>query len=391
MKMTKPVYLDHNATTPVDSRVIEAMLPYFTDVFGNASSVDHRHGVAAHSATESARGAVARLIGARTEEIVFTSGATESNNLALIGAAFANKDKGRHIITTAIEHPAVHETLDYLKTQGFDVTRVPVTSKGLVDPAEVERAIRPDTILASVMMANNEIGTIQPVDAIGAITKPRGILLHTDATQAACALAVDVERFGVDLLSLSAHKMYGPKGIGALYVRRRNPRVKLQPILHGGGHERGLRSGTLNVPAIVGLGTASDLARSERKKDQTRIHRLRDSLLRAIQAVHPSAELNGAPEPRLPGNLNVWLPGVENRALIQLVADEVSLSAGSACTTTEVTPSHVLLAIGRSELQSHQSVRLSPGRFTTASDVETAARSIARALERLAKIPARVE
>lgn len=385
--MTRPVYLDHNATTPVDPRVLEAMLPYFKDHFGNASSVDHVHGARANTAIEASREAVAKLLGSRTEEVIFTSGATESNNLALVGAALANKDRGRHIISTAIEHPAVQETLEHLAANGFEVTTLPVQPDGRLDPAAVETAVRPDTILVSVMMANNEIGTIQPIEAIGALTKPRGIILHTDAAQAATTIPIDVEGSNIDLLSLSAHKIYGPKGVGALFVRRRNPRVKIAPMLHGGGHERGLRSGTLNVPGIVGMGVASDLARTERRKDIPRVQKLRDALLRDIKDAVPGVEVNGSMEHRLASNLNVWLPGIENRAIIQLVSPIVSLSAGSACTTTEVTPSHVLLAIGRTELQSHQSIRLAPGRFTKVDEVATVGRAIKDATERLLKVP----
>lgn len=381
--MMAPIYLDYNSTTPVDPRVLEKMLPYFAQEFGNAASIDHLHGNAAAGAVEQAREEIARSIGAKSDEVIFTSGATESNNLALLGAARANASRGKHIISCVTEHPAVLDVLAYLQTEGFEVTLLPVSRDGLLNPEEVRSAIRSDTILVSIMAANNEIGTLASLGRIGEIARAHGAVFHTDATQALSAVEIDVDRDKIDLLSLSAHKCYGPKGIGALFVRARNPRIKLTPVFHGGGHERGFRSGTLNVPGIVGLGEALRLARQSMKRENVRLSNLRGELLRRLQETCPDLTVNGSLDQRLPGNLNVWLPGVENRALIRLVADQVSISAGSACTTTKVTPSHVLLAIGLAEEQAHQSIRLSSGRFTALADIETAATALDKGIKRI--------
>lgn len=383
-----PIYLDYNATTPVDPRVLEAMLPYFSVEFGNASSVDHLHGATASVAVDDARERIAKTIGARVEEIVFTSGATESNNLAIIGAALSEKARGKHVIVSCIEHPAVLEAADYLSGLGFEITRIPVDHAGLVSPDSIVSALRQDTVLVSVMAANNEIGTIQRIREIGAVVKAHGATFHTDAAQAIAHVPIDVDDDNVDLLSISGHKIYGPKGIGVLYVRRRNPRVNLRPLTHGGGHERGLRSGTLNVPAIIGMAKALDIAKAERKREVARLSKQRDSLLENVRRSFPGLIVNGSMERRLPGNLNVLLPGIENRALIQLVSPVISISAGSACTTTEVTPSHVLLAIGRSELEAHHSFRASIGRYTSDKDVAQAGAEIAAAVQRLQKMHA---
>lgn len=377
------IYLDYNATTPVDPKVLERMLPYFTEVFGNASSVDHIHGVDASKAVEEARAQVAGAIGAHPSEIIFTSGATESNNLAILGAAFANASRGKHVITTVIEHPSVLEAFDELERRGYEVTRLPVDSDGRIKPASLEGALRPDTILVSVMTANNEIGTLQPIRELGALLAARNVILHTDAAQALAHVDLHVERDGVHLVSLSSHKSYGPKGVGALYVRHRKGRVALFPQTFGGGHERALRSGTLNVPGIVGLGAAASIAKATRAKESKRLEKLRQTFLDDLLQHVPDATLNGSLHHRLPGNLNLRLPGIENRALIQLVAQSISISAGSACTTTEVTPSHVLLALGKSETEAHESIRLSFGRMTTEDDVVHAAAVIVKAVRQL--------
>lgn len=381
-----PIYLDHNATTPVDPKVLERMLPYFTEIFGNAASVDHLHGAHANRAVEEARTQIANAIAADPAELIFTSGATESNNLAILGAAAANKARGRHAITTAIEHPSVRESFDTLVADGFDVTVLPVEKNGRVDVAALETALRPDTILVSVMAANNEIGTIQPIGQIGKLLSQRNVIFHTDAAQALAHVDLNVDRDCVQLMSLSAHKCYGPKGVGALFVRRRKGRVALSPMSHGGGHERGLRSGTMNVPGVVGFGVAAALAKANRAKETKRIEKLRSRLMDLLMKGVPDLVVNGSMEYRLPGNLNIQIPGVENRAIIQLVSSAVSISAGSACTTTEVTPSHVLLAIGRSEIEAHESIRLSVGRFTTPQDIDVTCQCLLKAVGQLRRI-----
>jgi cysteine desulfurase len=383
--VTRPIYLDYQATTPVDPRVFDAMTPYFLTEFGNASSTDHVYGASAAAAVEKARTYVADLIGAAAPDLIFTSGATESNNLAIIGAAEILRERGRHIITCATEHKAVLESVEHLARIGYTVSCVPVDRNGAVDPATIESAITSETILVSVMAANNEIGTITPLAEIGAITRRAGVLFHTDAAQAAAYVDLDVERDCIDLLSLSAHKMYGPKGVGALYVRRHAPRVRLAPLLHGGGHERGLRSGTLNVPGIVGMGAAAQLCR--RSTDEGgRVQRLRDTLFAELQAAVGDVRLNGSLAPRLPNNLSLAIAGVSNRSLVLALRETVAFSTGSACTTTRVEPSHVLLALGYESRRAHETIRLSLGRFTTESDVRTAVGEIAGAVGELRQL-----
>ena len=377
--------MDDHATTPVDPRVLEAMLPYFTEEFGNAASVDHLHGHTAQQAVEHARASVAKNIGASDPEaIIFTSGATESDNIAVIGTAEAYASKGNHVIVSAIEHKAVLDSAKYLEGRGIEVTVLPVDRYGMVDPDDVAHAITDRTLLVSVMFANNEIGTIEPVAEIGRITRDRGVLFHTDAAQAVGHVPVDVEAMNIDLLSISGHKMYGPKGIGVLYARRRRPRAKPSAVIHGGGHERGMRSGTLNVPGIVGLAKALELAVAELETEVPRLRDLTDSMLRRIQDDFPGAERNGHPHDRLPGNLNVYMPGVESRALVLELNELVSFSTGSACTTAVVEPSHVILALGFGEQRAHESVRFGLGRFTENSDASVVAGHVAGAGVRLA-------
>jgi cysteine desulfurase len=371
-----PAYFDGHATTPCDARVVAAMLPYFTERFGNASSAQHPFGWAAREAVEHARGQVAALVGARPRDIVFTSGATEANNLAIAGVVRALRDCGRHVVTLATEHTAVLDVCAALEADGVDVTRLGVDAGGLVDPSVVASAIRADTVLVSVMAANNEIGVLQPIAAIGALTRARGIAFHVDAAQAAGKVALDVEAIGVDLLSLSAHKFYGPKGVGALYVRRRGPVADLPPLHHGGGHERGLRSGTLNVPGIVGCGAAAEIARASMAGDAATLGTLRDRLLAGLQARLDGIHLNGAASPRLPHNLNVRVDRVNGRELLMGLSD-LSLSSGAACCTASAEPSHVLKAIGLSDEAARASLRFGLIRGTTEADVDAAIMTIA--------------
>jgi len=370
------VYFDAHATTPCDPRVVEAMLPYFTDRFGNASSAQHPFGWAAREAVEEARGQVAALVGARPRDIVFTSGATESNNLAIQGAVRALRDRGRHVVTVATEHTAVLDVCAALEAEGCAITRLGVDGGGLVDPTALEAALRPDTVLVSVMAANNEIGVLQPIAAIGAIARARGVAFHTDAAQAAGKVALDVGAISADLLSFTAHKLYGPKGIGALYVRRRGPVADLPPLHHGGGHERGMRSGTLNVPGIVGFGAACEIARASMADDAATLGARRDRLLDALQARIPGLHLNGARAPRLPHNLNVRIDSVNGRELLMGLSD-LSLSSGAACCTASAEPSHVLKALGLSDEAARASLRFGLIRGTTAEDVDAAASTVA--------------
>lgn len=363
--MQEPIYLDHNATTPVDRRVLEKMLPYFCEVYGNAASIDHLHGHKAKQAVDEARQAIAKLLGCRKEsEIIFTSGATESNNLALIGAFRRFRDKGNHIISSAIEHPAVLDTLNYLKSEGAEITLLPVDSNGVVSLEALEEAIKPETILVSVMFANNEIGTIQPIKEMGALTKSKGIVFHTDAAQAVGHEKIHVYDLNIDLLSLSAHKFYGPKGVGGLFVRSYSPLIKLNPISFGGGHEKGMRSGTLNVPGIVGMAEALSLASKEMDKENQRLRAAATSICQKLQQRFPEIKLNGHPQSRLAHNLSLTIPGVEAKALIHQLKDKLSFSAGSACSTLKVEPSHVLKAIGLSDDETFQTIRLGLGRST---------------------------
>ena len=384
MPVNTPIYMDHHATTPVDPRVVEAMLPYFTEIFGNAASIDHLHGHAAQEAVEASRQSIARFIGARAaEEIVFTSGATESDNIALVGVAEAYRRKGNHIITSAVEHKAVLDTLEYLAGKGVKVTVLPVDQYGMVDPSDVGKAITDETILVSIMMANNEIGTIQPVKDIGRIAKGRGVFFHTDAAQAVGHIPVDVEDLNIDLMSFTAHKIYGPKGIGALYVRRRRPRIKPAPVIHGGGHERGIRSGTLNVPGIVGFAKALEIAYGEMGPEGVRQREMVGWMLNSLRESIIGLELNGHRELRLPHNLNVFIPGIESRSLVLELQGLVALSTGSACSTAQVQPSHVIEALGFGVQRAHSSVRFGLGRFTTADEVRTVISSSIMVINRL--------
>ena len=366
--MKIPIYMDNHATTPVDPRVLDAMLPYFGEVFGNAASKSHSFGWRAEEAVEAAREQVARLIGATAREIVWTSGATESNNLAIKGAAQFHRAKGRHLVTCATEHKAVLDSMQALEREGFEVTVLGVGRDGRLDPEAVRAALRPDTVLVSVMHANNETGVVHPIEEIGAITRAAGVLLHTDAVQSAGKIPFDVEAANVDLASLSAHKFYGPKGVGALYVRRR-PRARLQPQMDGGGHERGLRSGTLNVPGIVGMGRAAELALAERDAEAPRVLALRERLRAGLEAGLDLVTVNGSLAHRLPGNLNVSFAYVEGEAMMMAIKD-VAVSSGSACTSASLEPSYVLRAMGVSDDLAHSSIRFGLGRFNTVEEVD---------------------
>jgi cysteine desulfurase len=376
-----PIYMDCHSTTPVDPRVLEAMLPYFTEQFGNAASKSHSFGWKAEEAVEEAREEVARLIGATAREIVWTSGATESDNLAVKGVARFHGGRGRHLVTTAIEHKAVLDSMAAMAREGFEVTILPVSGEGIVDPEAVRAALRPDTVLVSVMHANNEVGTVQPVEEIGRITREKGVLFHTDAVQSVGRIAFDVESSSADLVSLTAHKMYGPKGVGALYVRRR-PRARLVAQIDGGGHERGYRSGTLNVPGIVGFGRAAALARDEMPAEAQRILALRERLQRAILAGLDRVVVNGSLEHRLPGNLNLSFEHVEGEALM-LAMKDVAVSSGSACTSASLEPSYVLRAMGVTDDMAHASIRFGLGRFNTEEEVDHAARLVVEKARRL--------
>jgi cysteine desulfurase len=378
----EPIYLDNNATTRTDPRVVEAMLPYFTERYGNAASRHHRYGQEAEQAVIEAREQVAELIGAAPREIVFTSGATESNNLALQGVAGMFRRQGDHLITVATEHKAVLDTARHLERNGFRVTVLPVDQNGQVTVAEVERALTDRTILVSVMAANNEVGTLQPIRAIGRLCKQRSVLFHCDAVQAASTIRMDVDELGVDLLSLSGHKMYGPKGVGALYVRRRNPTVRLEPILHGGGHERGLRSGTLPVPLIVGFGQACRLCREQREAEFVRLTRLREKLRAGIMEQLEAVTLNGHPAERLAGNLNLSFGFVRGEALLMALR-EIAVSSGSACTSAEPEPSYVLRAMGVADELAHASLRFGLGRFTTEDEIDRAIAEVVRVVRHL--------
>jgi cysteine desulfurase len=376
------IYLDNNATTRPDPRVVDAMLPFLREHYGNAASRSHAFGWAAESAVETARKQVAALIGADPREIVWTSGATESDNLALKGVAETYAAQGDHVVTVATEHKAILDTAHHLERQGKRVTILPVDSHGLIDLNQLQDAMTDRTVLVSVMLGNNEIGTVQPIAEIGRMCRERGILFHTDATQGTGKISVDVGAMSVDLLSLSAHKIYGPKGVGALFVRRRNPHVRLAIQMDGGGHERGMRSGTLNVPGIVGFGAAAELCRQEMPSEAPHTKALRDRLQEGLQAGLDGILLNGHPTERLPGTLNVCLEGIDADAL-QVAVPELAVSAGSACTSASITPSHVLKAIGRTDAQARSSLRFSLGRFTTEAEIEAVIHSVVRAASRL--------
>ncbi|HOW68990.1 MAG TPA: IscS subfamily cysteine desulfurase [Phycisphaerae bacterium] len=380
--MKSPIYLDNNATTPVDPRVLEAMLPYFREKFGNAASRNHPFGWEAEEAVDKAREQVASVIGASAKEIVWTSGATESNNIAIKGTARMYRDKGRHIITQTTEHKAVLDPCKYLEQEGWQVTVLSVPKSGRIHMDELKAAIRPDTVLISIMFGNNEIGTVQPIPEIGALCKQKGILFHTDATQAFGKVPIDVEDMGIDLLSASAHKVYGPKGVGCLYVRRRAPRVRCEPVLHGGGHERGMRSGTLNVPGIVGFGAAAAIAKDEMAAESARLATLRDRLWTGLSTQLNEIYRNGDPVHSLPGTLNVSFSYVEGESLMMGFSN-IAVSSGSACTSASLEPSYVLKALGVGDDLAHSSIRFSLGRFNTADEIEQAASQVVSTVRRL--------
>jgi cysteine desulfurase len=388
MTIQTPIYLDYAATCPVDPRVVDAMLPFFTQHYGNAASRTHSFGWTAEQAVDDARSQVAQTLGADPKEITWTSGATEANNLAIKGVVeyvLSGDDaagKRPHVITLVTEHKAVLDTCKYLERHGADVTYLPVDGSGLVTPDEVAAAIRPETVLVSVMFANNETGVIQPIAEIGKVCRERSVLFHTDATQAFGKVPIDVEAMHIDLASLSAHKIYGPKGIGALYVRRRKPRVRLAAQIHGGGHERGNRSGTLNVPAIVGFGAAARLARESMTEEAARIAGIRDHLLNRLMTENQHVFLNGARDRLLPGHLNISFAYIEGESLLMALKD-IALSSGSACTSASLEPSYVLRAMGLDDELAHSSLRMTIGRFTTLEEADYVADAIVRHVARL--------
>ena len=379
------IYLDNQATTAIDPGVFQAMEPWFKDKFGNAASRNHAYGWEAEEAVEIAREAVAAIINALPKEIIFTSGATEANNLALQGAARFYQEQGQHIITIKTEHKAVLDVCGYLEKEGFEITCLPVGKDGILDVNKLADAIRPDTILVSVMHANNEIGVIQPIKEIGALCKSKEIIFHVDAAQSVGKIPVDVIEMNIDLLSISTHKFYGPKGVGALFIRRKNPRIQLKPIMFGGGHERGIRSGTLPVPNIVGLGKACEIATEVMINESRKIAALRDALLKGIRAENPNARINGSMKRWLAGNLNMRFPGINNEAVIAAVP-EIAISSGAACTTSTMEPSHVLLALGLSKNEAYSSLRFGIGRFNTKEDIDIASESINRCMKKLGKM-----
>jgi cysteine desulfurase len=383
MSMKLPIYLDYSATTPVDPRVAQKMIPYLTEIFGNPASRSHAFGWQAEEGVEEARGHVAALINADPKEIVWTSGATEGNNLAIKGAANFYKTKGKHLVTQKTEHKAVLDTFRELERQGFEATYLEVEPDGIVDIRKLEAAIRPDTILVSIMMVNNEIGVIHPVWEIAEMCRARGIVFHCDAVQGAGRVEIDMQKFKADLLTITAHKIYGPKGIGALYVRRK-PRVRIEAQIHGGGHERGFRSGTLATHQIVGFGEAARLAKLEMAKDNEHVRRLRDRLYARLKDID-EVYVNGSLERRIPHNLNVSFNFVEGESLIMAVKD-IAVSSGSACTSASLEPSYVLRALGRSDELAHSSVRLTLGRFTTEEEVDYAADLLRRKVAKLREL-----
>lgn len=381
--MKLPIFLDNHSTTPMDPRVLEAMLPYFVEKFGNAASRNHAFGWAAEEAVELARKQIAKLIKADSKEIVFTSGATESDNLALKGVLEMYKEKGSHIITSSTEHRAVLDTAKSLEAKGLaTVTYLPVDKYGMVNPQDVQNAITDKTILISVMLANNEIGTINPIQEIGKIAKGRGVLFHCDATQGVGKIPVDVQVMGIDLMSFSAHKIYGPKGIGALYVRKRNPRVRIAAQMDGGGHERGMRSGTLPVPLIVGFGKACEICEQEMTVEAARLTKMRDRLQTAIMAALEESYLNGHPTNRLPGNLNISFAYVEGESLLMGMKD-IALSSGSACTSATLEPSYVLRALGVGTELAHSSIRFGLGRFNSDDEIDYTIKKVIEVVTKL--------
>ena len=380
--MKLPIYLDYNATTPVDPKVVDAMVPYFTESYGNAASRNHSFGWQVEKVVEDARELIGKLICAGGKEIVFTSGATESNNLAILGAAEFYKKKGKHIISSPIEHKAVIDPCNALEQNGYEITFLDVDKHRCIDLKQLEESIREDTILVSLMAGNNEIGTLNPIWEIGQITRKKDVLFHTDATQCVGKIPIDVEKMNIDLLSMTAHKFYGPKGIGALYVRRKKPRVRLSPIMFGGGHERGMRSGTLNVPGIVGFAKALELSIEEMASEAERLTGLRQRLLDRLNSELDYIFLNGHPTERLPNNLNVSFGYVEGESLMMGV-NELAVSSGSACTSASLEPSYVLRALGVGDDLAHSSIRVGMGRFTTVEEIDYAADKMIEAVKRL--------
>ena len=386
MAVQTPIYLDNHATTPVDPRVLEAMLPYFTACFGNAASKNHAFGWEAEAAVDTAREQVAKLIGANSpREIVFTSGATESDNLAIKGVAESYRDRGNHIVTCVTEHKAVLDSCKVLEKRGFQLTYLPVNADGLIELQRLRDALTDKTILISIMAANNEIGTIQPVKEIGRLAKEKNILFHTDATQGVGKFPINVDAMGIDLLSLTAHKMYGPKGTGALYVRSSKPRVKLTPMIDGGGHERGMRSGTLNVPGIVGLGKACELAQKEMAAESERLMALRERLKNGILAELDDVYINGHALRRLAGNLNMSFAYIEGESLL-MGLKEIAVSTGSACTSASLEPSYVLKAIGVADELAHSAIRFGLGRFNTVEEIDYTVKRVVEEVRRLREI-----
>ena len=382
MSLKFPIYMDYQATTPTDPRVVEAMLPYFGEKFGNAASRNHSFGWEAEKAVDTAREQIAAVIGADPREIVFTSGATESDNMALKGVAEMYKSKGKHVVTSAIEHKAIIDSAKRLETWGFDVTYIEPPTDGITTAGMVRERLRDDTILVSIMAANNEVGVLNEVKEIGQLCRERGVLFHTDATQGYGKVPMNVDDMCIDLLSMSAHKIYGPKGIGALYVRRRKPRVRLAALIDGGGHERGMRSGTLNVTGIVGFGKAAELCAQEMEAETIRLVNLREKFKAIIFESLEEVYVNGHETKRLPGNLNVSFPYVEGESLIMGLKD-VAVSSGSACTSASLEPSYVLKAMGRGDELAHSSIRFGLGRFTTEEEIEYVAEKTTEIVKRL--------
>ncbi len=385
MAIKLPIYFDNHATTRVDPRVVAAMEPYFTDIYGNAASRNHEYGWKAEEAVENARGQIARLINATPKEIVFTSGATESTNLAIKGVAQMYREKGNHIITEVTEHKATLDTCKSLEKFGYEVTYLPVEKDGRINLDELRKAITPKTILISIMYANNEIGTVQPIAEIGKIAKEKGVFFHVDAVQAIGKIPVDVQKDGIDLMSISGHKLYGPKGVGALYVRRKNPRVQLASQIDGGGHERGMRSGTLNVPGIVGLGKACELCQQEMTEEAARLSKLRDRLKESIMSRLDETFINGSLTNRLPHNINISFAYVEGESLLMGIND-IAVSSGSACTSATLEPSYVLKALGVGEDLAHTSIRFGLGRFNTEEEVDYVADRVVETVSRLREL-----
>ena len=379
--MQRPIYLDYQATTPMDERVLAAMMPYFTDYFGNSSS-QHLYGWEADSAIKQARSAIAESINGTAEEIIFTSGATEANNLAIKGVAEAYFNQGKHLITVQTEHRAILDPCRYLESLGFEVTYLGVDAEGLINLTQLEDSIRPDTILVSIMAANNEIGVLQPIAAIGEICHRHQVLFHTDAAQAIAKIPLDVEKMQIDLMSFTAHKLYGPKGIGALYVRKKNPKVAIAPQMQGGGQEQGLRAGTLYTPQIVGFAQAISLGLAELENEDQRQKTLRDKLWNAINTLD-GIYLNGHFRDRLPGNLNISIEGVKGTSLLLALQPAIALSSGSACSASSANPSHVLTALGRSKNLAQASLRLGLGLFTTSEEIDQAAEQIIKTIKSL--------